>query len=517
VSCDRYRDWIGERRTGILPEERGRELDAHLASCAACRTVSARLGRLVALLEVFPAPASLPGPSRRRRWWPAVAAAALAALAVPAIGGLPERPTLEGAFEEVDGAYVARDANASVVLAGHRLRCAKGTRLRLSGRNDCLLEAGRLDVASIRAGATGLGVDTPLGRIDVIGTEFIVEVTPVNKAAAGTSFLVGLLVSSGAVSYAEREHRLRLEAGQGVVAESGKPPRKVVAAELEHRRRASFDQARGLERALAALELERDRLKRELEAGAAPAPKPPLTPSERRDRLRRVARFFATDLLGVSRSAPEEGPPPDSFTETIDSTVMADALSAATEAGVSLFEPRTLLARPEFIEELILAVGKGNAALTPAGVEVVVRGARAGLEGPWETTLEERRDQARTLERALRDVDPLLPQKDREELQRAASGLIGVPGFVVLGDAPSREQWTSRLLDTLQLDAGQRALAQPVVATWFERRSAEAAPAEGRHLSWLVRQREHAADLARELHRFFPDRKDRLELAIESH
>ena len=110
-----------------------------------------------------------------------VAAALLMALAVPLVSPLlGPRMTLEGGFDLPSrGVLLAQDSRSSLVAHEHRMRFRKGTRVRIVGADEVFLEEGRLDVSGLREGASGLKIGTPLGRVVVVGTRFVVEVTPV--------------------------------------------------------------------------------------------------------------------------------------------------------------------------------------------------------------------------------------------------------------------------------------------------------------------------------------------------
>lgn len=100
MNCDKYLELLSARLDGELSEPEERELEAHLASCPACRAASAQLAALrpaFSELEDLPAPEGLTKdvmdrireknkivPLFRRSWFKALAG--LAACAVLAVG-----------------------------------------------------------------------------------------------------------------------------------------------------------------------------------------------------------------------------------------------------------------------------------------------------------------------------------------------------------------------------------------------------------------------------------------------
>jgi hypothetical protein len=505
------------------------------------------MARLAGLLARIPEVGDVPVPSRRPggrsargSFLPAAAAALVAAAA--GLLGIPlfeERPILEGPFRAGPGrAFEAEGASSAVVLAGHRLRLRKGTRVRLDGPAAVFLEEGRLDGRGLREGAR-LRVGTPLGRVDVLGTEFVVEVTPVKAtpvALAGSGFVVGVLVSSGVVSYAEREHRVRLEAGQGVVAQSGKDPRRVTRGELERRARSAALAERDLELQLAALGAENRKLGEDaaaLESGRPRPARPALAPAERRERFRQLARsMLGSMLLGVRRETrPPAAEPPAA--ETLEETVevgeeetrnLADALAAANDLGVSIFDRSALLKHSEFVEETLMAVLESkSAALSSARalVEAAVRRSYDSVQGPWETKPEERLAYARALERALRDLEGQVPADRLEDLYDACAPLAAgsfAPMLAYGKPEDAGKSLAERLSRPLGLDDSQKAVVSTSFDDWLTRvRTLTVAEATARgSFGYSLSCRELEAELARRLVTLFPDRKDRIEAALMS-
>ena len=54
MDCERYRDGMARRVTGLLAPSEEEELSRHLADCEGCRGESARLKTLVSVLGAFP-------------------------------------------------------------------------------------------------------------------------------------------------------------------------------------------------------------------------------------------------------------------------------------------------------------------------------------------------------------------------------------------------------------------------------------------------------------------------------
>lgn len=144
VNCDKYVELLSARLDGALSEPEERELEAHLASCPACRAASAQLAALrpaFSELEDLPAPEGLTQdvmdriraenkivPLFRRPWFKAMAGlAACAALAVGLYGSMQRkgandltesesmmvRGFTQNAFEE-DGDVPAGEISRSV-------------------------------------------------------------------------------------------------------------------------------------------------------------------------------------------------------------------------------------------------------------------------------------------------------------------------------------------------------------------------------------------------------------------
>jgi hypothetical protein len=551
MDCDRIRDDLGRREGGLLDAGALQDLERHLAGCDACRAYSRRMRTLVGVLERYPEIRTLPRSSAFRRLSrgrvAAVAAALLMALAVPLVGPLlGPRMSLEGGFDlPARGVLVSRDSGSALVAHEHRLRFRKGTRVRIVDAREVFLEEGRLDVSGLREGASGLTIATPLGRVVVVGTRFVVEVTPVNTsqaAVAAGSFVVGVMVSSGVVTYADYH---RLEAGQGIVDETGKSPRRIAAVDVERRLRAAAEREREMETRLAALGVEKERLGSDLAAlqrGEVPAPKAPLTPEDRRARSRRLAQaliksFYKSrdsynEAVGVldekdlKRLKDGEHVIVEHRVETrveADGKAIAEVLELANDLGMNFFEPASFCSKPEMVEELMMAVLEARAAsaagLRPA-VEGAVRSAYAALPGSWDSRAEERAAQARSVQSALAQLEGSLKADQIQDLYETARSILVTPEFALLPhvDAKYKADWLDRVAKTMELDASERPVLDAAVEELAGKlgtlHEARVAGAKG-DFDYLIRSREAGAELVRQLSARFPDRKAKIDYAMD--
>ncbi len=552
MDCDRIRDDLGRRETGLLDPGALQDLERHLQGCDACRAYSRRMRTLVGVLEQFPAVRALPRPSALRRLSrgrvAGVAAAILMALAVPLVGPLlGSRVALEGGFDVPSrGVLVAQGSRSSLVAHEHRLRFRKGTRVRVLGADEVFLEEGRLDVSGLRDGASGLTIGTPLGRVVVVGTRFVVEVTPVKKsqaAVAAGSFVVGVMVSSGVVTYADYH---RLEAGQGIVEETGKPAKRVAAADVERRLRTAAEREREVETRIAAFGVERERLSSELaalERGEAPAPKAPLSPEDRRARTRRFAQAMVRWAYTPRPVASEQGTVvldekarkrlEKGETVTVehelemrveaDGKAMADALELANDLGVNFFDPPSFCSKPEVVEELLVAALEARApaasALRPA-VESAVRSVYATPSGPWGSKTEECLSQARTVQSVLAQLEGSLDAGQMRDLYETARVMIPIPEYAILAraDAAAKTGWVDRVAQAMELDPANRPALDAAVEEMVRRLAA----LDGRlgtgaknDFDYVIRCREAGAELARQLAARFPDKKAKIDSALD--
>lgn len=529
MDCERVRDGMALRVTGPLPPSEEEGLSRHLAECDGCRIESARLKRLVSVLASFPEEESRPATPAKRKppIWLAVAAAALFALGVSlAAPRWGDRPTLEGDFVQgADGTWTASSGSSAVDLAGHRGLCRKGTRFRIAGAKEIELDSGRLDVTG-KGGTFRVG--TPLGRVDVLGTDFTVEVMPVKKIGTlGGGFLVGVFVSSGVVSYGD----LRLERGQAAVAETGKSPRKVQARELDYRLKTAQDAGRDFERKLAALDLEKARLAADLDAARSgkPAPAPvKLAPADRRERFRRLARFWAADQLREPSRIPDEEETPDATAKErsgMDQKLMAEAVAAANELGVPLFSPSSVLFHREFAQELLMQVldGKdGSENVHRALVEAAVQQAYEPLQETYEFRFEKTLAALQAFARTIDRLESSLPAKAMETVTHLASAFIGsvaLPSFSAeAGKTFTTEgvasTYSSLLARNLGLEEHQVPILQAAVNEWIPPVMTDLYPdkvGEREMLRYTLRARERTVELARRLVAKFPDKREKIE------
>jgi hypothetical protein len=554
MDCDRIRDDLGRREAGLLDPGAAGDLERHLAGCDACRAWSRRMSRLVAVLEDFPQVRELPRRSALRRLSrgrvAVVAAAILMALAVPLVGPLVgPRTALEGGFDlPARNVLVSRDSSSALVADEHRMRFRKGTRVRIVGADEVFLEEGRLDVSGLREGASGLKIGTPLGRIKVLGTRFVVEVTPVNKtkaAVAAGGFIVGVMVSSGVVTYAD----YRLQAGEGIVDETGKSPRRVAATDVERRLRTAAAREREMETRLAALGAEKERLGRELaalERGEVPPARVQLTPEDRRARSHRLAQVLVKNFFPVQPVANEVPFPLDeeelrrqvqekgtvkveqqieTRVET-DGKAMAEVLELANDLGMNFFDAATFCSKAEMVEELMMAVLEARAAtasgLRPA-IESAVRSAYGSLPGSWESKAEERLAQARAVQGALSQLEGSVSADQARDLYETATAILRAPEYAFLGymaqpGSTWRTEWIDRLAKTMALEAADRPILEAAVDDLAARLVKEQGkPSTGAKSGFesMIRARDAGAEFVRRLTARFPDRKDKIEYAVE--
>jgi len=550
MDCDRIRDDLGRREAGLLDPGAIQDLERHLEGCDACRVYSKRMRTLVGLLEEFPEVRTLPRPSALRRLShgrvAVVAAALLMALAVPLVGPLiGPRVALEGGFDVPSrGVLVAQDSRSSLVAHEHRMRFRKGTRVRVVAADEVFLEEGRLDVSGLRDGASGLKIGTPLGRVAVVGTRFVVEVTPVNRtqaAVAAGSFVVGVMVSSGVVTYADYH---RLEAGQGIVDETGKAPRRVAAADVERRLRSAADREREMETRIAALGVEKERLRSGLAAlqrGEVPASKAPLTPDERRVRTRRLAQAMVKTMY-QPRAVEKGSIPLDEETlkrlakgETVqveqelqtrvdvDGKAMAEVLELASDLGVNFFDPASFCAKADVVEELLVAVLEARAAsastLRPA-VENAVRSAYAALSGPWDSKAEERLAQARAVQSAFAQLENSLSAAQMTDLYETGRNVLPAHDLLILShaDAKYRSEWVDRVATAMELDPAERPVLE-AAANEMLGKLAKTVVGSGTNAKEIfqngIRAREAEVELARQLAARFPAKKSKIDDALD--
>jgi hypothetical protein len=549
MDCDQIRDDLGRREAGLLDPGAAADLEGHLAVCDGCRAWSRRMTKLVAVLEDYPEVRELPRRSPLRRLArgraAVVAAALLAALAVPLAGPLlGPRTTLEGAFEQPSRrVLVATDSSSALVAAEHRMRFRKGTRVRIVGADEVFLEEGRLDVTGLREGASGLKIGTPLGRVKVLGTRFVMEVTPVKKsqaAVAAGSFVVGVMVSSGVVTYADYH---RLEAGQGIVEETGKSPRRVAATDVDRRLRTAAEREREMETRIAALGVEKERLGRELAAlarGEAPAPRTPLSPDDRRARSRRLAQVLVKSFYSARTEANEIPFPVDEEEwkrllqekgtvtveqriETrgeVDGKAMAEVLELSSDLGMNFFDSASFCSTAEMTEELMVAVLEARApqasAMRPA-VEAAVRSAYAALPGTWESRTEERLAQARAVQGALAQLEGTLSVDQMKDLYRTGKAILSVPeyGIMAYGDATWRAGWIDRMAKDMDLGPAERPALVAAIDETFGRPPGQSGSGPKDDFEAMVRIREQGADFVRRLSARFPDRKAKIDHAVD--
>ncbi len=528
MDCERCRDGMARRVTGLLSPSEEEELSRHLADCEGCRGESARLKKLVAVLSAFPEEDWSEAPRKVRvrgpLWMPIAAAVLMAVgmtIAAPLMG---PRPRLEGEFTRgADGTWTAGGASSAVEIAGHRCVCRRDTRIRLAGPKELVLEEGRLEVSG---SGREFRVGTPLGPVDVLGTDFVVEVKTVKKGSIAGGVVVGILVSSGVVSYAD----LRLERNQAAVAETGKPARRVDARALDDRLRAVQGNARDLERKLAALEFEKSRLAGDLAAaqsGKPPAAAVKLTPADRRERYRRVARMFVRQNSPVKVEVdpePKEGRQEVIVTreQEADAVVISEALMAANDLGVSIFTIAGTLVQPEFAEAVLLEMLGGDEAVHRAPAEAAVRQAYGSINPSYEYAFERNLAAIQAFTKAIDQLGAGLPPERAGKLYDGAAYLIGSAAISSLQPSPGTEtspeaiarNFADALGKAIGVDEAQAAVLRSTVTEWYPsavRHALPEKPTSRELIQSMVLARERQVELARRLATAMPDKKDRIE------
>ena len=348
------------------------------------------------------------------------------------------------------------------------------------------------------------------------------------------------MVSSGVVTYAEYQ---RLEAGQGIVEETGKPARRVAAADVERRLRTAAERERDMETRIAAFGVEKERLSSDLAAlqrGETPAPKAPLTPEDRRVRTRRLAQALVKSLHPGSvdqgtlsldedtrkRLAAGETVTVEHEVQTrveVDGKVLAEVLELSDDLGMNYFEPTSFCSKSEMVEELMIAVLEARAAsastLRPA-VESAVRSAYATLSGPFASKSEERVAQARAVQSALAQLENSLDAGQMKDLYRTAGELLRIPEYGILahGDAKYRAGWVDRVAAAMELDPASRPILEAAVdemAGRLGKAQGRFGPGSKNDFDYMIRCREAGVELARQLSARFPDKKAKIDYALE--
>jgi hypothetical protein len=528
MDCERYRDGMARRVTGLLAASEEEDLSRHLADCAGCRGESARLMKLVAVLGAIPEEDWSEAPRKVRPrgavWMPLAAAVLVAvgvSVAAPFLGA---RPRLEGDFVRgSDGTWSAANASAAVEMAGHRCVCRKDTRIRLVGPKELFLEEGRLDVSG---SGREFRIGTPLGPVQVVGTDFVVEVKTVKKGSIAGGVIVGILVSSGVVSYAD----LRLERGQAAIEETGRRARPVDPRALENRLRVVQENGRDLERKLAALEFEKAKLAADLAAaqsGKLPAAAVKLTSEDRRDRFRKMARMFVRENAPYQVEHSHGDGKDEGVVSTdrdVDPKVMTEALSAANDLGIPIFSLASALVHPEFANEVLVALlqGKeGSEAVHRSLAEAAVQQGYASIKESYEFEFEKSLAALQAFGRALDQVSGCLPPERAARLYESAMWLVssGLPTIAPSSGTNYTPEamagaFADALRKSLEVDDAQAPILRQAVTEWYPSRLRDALPEKptSRELVHaILRSRERNAELARRLIAVFPDRKGAIE------
>lgn len=395
--------------------ERLAEADAevvlHLEACADCRRERARHERLMGLLEAFPAAESAARPPRVRR--------------LPLILGMAAGVLL--AF-----GLARRDPQAGE-LAGHRLTALPGTVWERRGPAEAELRRG---VLHVRGSGGGLTIRTPAARVEVIGTEFWMEVEDdMNRVGRiGTGAVLGIVVTAGAVRVSNAHGELRVGAGQRATASASTAP--AAAADLGTLRAERDALARRLEEKPAPdprVEALRKRLA-ELEGGAGAKPTPESKAAAARDIFEAFVRAAKKQDEGAG-----------------DTEAMVALLGRLGEldesvAGVLIGLYREQTESPGREVALILALRCGGAA-------------PADLLSEWlDTDLVSARDRRRTMEifgsqmesmfiRKLEVSDRLRASAERYLTSTVAGERAGAVGILGWKDDPSSRAALQRTLE----------------------------------------------------------------------
>ena len=251
LDCARAEELVSARLDRGLTAEEAQALAAHLAGCAGCRRAAAEHANLAAELEAafraeplgekgvrtllcrapegpfrqkgpdpfFSRPAAVRG-HPRRLWLRLAAAAALLVAGAGVAAHLDARP----APPDDDAVVVSQPA----ALAGGTTVTPVGpARLELLGRQGradlvIRLVAGEIEVRAAKAGPgrTAVRVETPLGRVETLGTVFRVKLVGLDRGGEGNMRLSGVVSLAGAlllVSVDEGRVLLRAELGPVVV------------------------------------------------------------------------------------------------------------------------------------------------------------------------------------------------------------------------------------------------------------------------------------------------------------
>lgn len=251
MSCERFEALISARLDRALSAEESREIEAHLAACAACRRADGEYVRLAAELEAAflaePAPARrrprrvLPvrrRPRARRATWPA-AAGAIAAAAAALIAALWLAPS-QGRARVAAGRVYENGTEVRALAAGRLYRAGdEGARVPVPG-------GGELELAGGAAfELTGRGLDLRAGearcrdaaraefRAGPLRAEALAASLALTSSSEGARADAAVVVLSGQVTVAGSDGvRGPVEPGQAVSCGWGVPERPRPVGEL---------------------------------------------------------------------------------------------------------------------------------------------------------------------------------------------------------------------------------------------------------------------------------------------
>jgi len=238
MRCEEIRDRLEEARLGLLSDREGSSLDAHLATCDACRRHDDEAGAFESILDLardtsrddVAVEGVLQGARRRRGRGRRVAwrlAAAAAVLAILWIGLRDRTPELQ----PDEHRELARGEQVTVGRA--EIRAIESATL-VAGR-----DARRVRIEDgvahfhVRPGEGRFHVDTPAGTIEVLGTQFEVRIMRKkrlfkDRLLAGT-VVVAVAVTTGLVMFGNDHGDVQASETELIVATPDGPPRKMNA------------------------------------------------------------------------------------------------------------------------------------------------------------------------------------------------------------------------------------------------------------------------------------------------
>ena len=300
-----------------------------------------------------------------------------------------------------------------------------------------------------------------------------------------------------------------------------------------------------METRIAALGVEKERLSSDLAAlqrGEIPAPPTPLTPDERRSRTRRLAQVLVKSFYDKPSVGADVGPlkleekdlerlrkgekvvvdREVQMRVEVDGKALSEALQLAGDLGMNFFDSASFCSKADIVEELMMAVLEARA-VTAAGlrpaVEGAVRSAYGALPGSWDSRAEERLAQARAVQGALTRLEGSVSADQLKDLYETAQSVLSTPEYAMLayGDPKWRAGWVDRVAQTLELDAAGRPILNAAVDETVEKfgKFQERSGGPKGNFEYALRVRELGAELVRQLSARFPDKKAKIDYAVD--